>query len=78
MVLVGYPLWCIVHSEALHFVSSALAGLLGWWSISTILRHGIEVVIFQRYSLLSALSWSFALFTAILMHVVIDSTTNWF
>jgi len=78
MMLADYPLSFIVYAEALHFVSSAFAGLLAWLSISTILRNCTEVVIFRRYSLRSLLSWSFAVFTAILVHVVIDWTTDWF
>lgn len=78
MALVGYPLPHIAYIEALHFVSSASVGLLAWLLISTILRHGTEVVIFQRYSLRSVLSWSFAVLISILFHVLIDWNTDWF
>jgi hypothetical protein len=78
MTLASYSLWEIVYSGVMHFVSSAFVGLLAYWLISTILRHGTEVLIFQRYSLRSLLSWSFAVFMAILFHVIIDWTTDWF
>lgn len=78
MLLAGYPIVSIAFSEFLHFVSSALAGLLGWWLISTILRHGTEVVIFRHYSLRSVLSYCFAVFMAIWVHVMVDFTTEWF
>jgi hypothetical protein len=77
MPQIGYPLPLIAYFEALHFVSSAFVGLLAWLLISTILRNGTEVVIFQRYSLRSLLSWSFAVFMAILFHMIID-WLNWF
>ena len=73
-----YSLRHIVYAEALHFVSSAFVGLLAWLLISTILRHGTELFIFRYYSLRSLLSWFFAVFSAILFHVVIDWTTDWF
>lgn len=77
MILEGYPLGEIVYSEALHFASSACAGLLAWWSISTILHHGTEASTSRRSSLRSALSWSFALFIALLTHVIVD-IFDWF
>jgi hypothetical protein len=78
MSLPDYSLTYIIYAETLHFVSSAFVGLLAWWSTSTILHRCTEVLIFQRYSLRSALSLSFAVFIAILFHVVVDWNTNWF
>jgi hypothetical protein len=78
MEVAGYPLWLIVYTTVMHFVSSAFVGLLAWWSMRTILRRGPEVVMFRRYSLPSALSLSFALFTSILVHVLVDWYTDWF
>ena len=68
-----YDIHYICQCEALHFLSSALAGLLAFWLILTISCRAWPALATSRRSwLLSALAWCCALCAATAIHWYAD------
>ena len=82
MEVVGLPIWYVVYCGAAHFMSSGLAGLLVFLLMQTMLSsitgcRGSATTIGAGFSIYR-LSFLLALSSSVLVHILVDFTTEWF